>query len=149
MIRFLTQPLQFKTAAHWQSFDKFKLEGAGALEQVGAGSIASLNTKTGQYRIISETDFQHLLGLASEVQRIKGGLNAIIASATVAQKHRDADSLEALMQVVIAVGDLPRLPSSSVVSQVELPNLDPDPDDTVLLDPVALKAAQKALEETP
>jgi hypothetical protein len=131
----------------WASFDKFKLEGAKALEQINAGHIATLITKTGQYKILSETDFQNLLGLASEVRRIKDGLNAIIATASIAQKHRDPESLEALMQVVIAIGDLPRLPSNNQPTLAQMPITEtPDEDDTAILEPAALLAAQQALE---
>ena len=141
-----TMPIQLTHAAAWSSFDKFKLEGANALERVQQGSVGTLTTKTGQYRILTETDYQTLLGLSSEVRRIKEGLNAIIATASVARRHRDTESLEALMQVVIAVGDLPRLPSNSEVSPLLL---EPDPTDSAddaILDPIELLAAQALLE---
>lgn len=137
-------PIQFTQAASWSSFDKFKLEGATALERVEQGSVGTLTTKSGQYRILTDSDYQALLGLASEVRRIKEGLNAIIATATVARRHRDSESLEALMQVVIAVGDLPRLPSNAEITALNLEVIDTDSDDAIL-DPVALKAAQVAL----
>jgi hypothetical protein len=141
-------PIHFTQVASWSSFDKFKLEGATALERVANGSVGLLTTKSGQYRILTDSDFQSLLGLASEVRRIKEGLNAIIATATVARRHRDSESLEALMQVVIAVGDLPRLPSNAQVTALNLEELETDSGDAIL-DAVALKAAQLALTELP
>lgn len=140
--------IQFKPAATWLSFDKFKLEGATALERVQNGSVGTLITKTGQYRILTEPDYQGLLGLASEVRRMKEGLNAIIATATVARLHRDTATLDALMQVVIAVGDLPRLPSNDQITALKLETDENDTDDEAILDASALKAAQSALLES-
>ncbi len=137
-------PIQFTQTASWSSFDKFKLEGATALERVTQGSVGTLTTKSGQYRILTDSDYQALLGLASEVRRIKEGLNAIIATATVARRHQDSQSLEALMQVVIAVGDLPRLPNNAEVTALNLEMIDTDSDEAIL-DPIELKAAQTAL----
>ena len=141
-------PIHLKQTVAWPSFDKFKLEGATALERVQSGSVGSLTTKTGQYRILTESDYQTLLGLASEVRRMKGGLNAIIASATVARRHRDAEALEALMQVVVAVGDFPRLPTNDITDRLNLEITEDDTDDDAILDPQALKAAQAALLES-
>ena len=141
-------PIQLQQAVTWSSFDKFKLDGATALERVQNGGVGSLTTKTGQYRILTESDYQSLLGLASEVRRIKGGLNAIIATATVAHRHRDAETLEALMQVVIAVGGLPRLPTNDHSDRLDLEITALDTDDDAILDPQALKAAQAGLLES-
>jgi hypothetical protein len=141
-------PFQLKQAATWASFDKFKLEGASALERVQEGSVGALMTKTGQYRIMTESDYQTLIGLASEVQRMKAGVNAIVATATVVRHHpTDPHALEALMEVVVAFGDLPRLPSDTRATKVNFPINEMDTDEDAILDSSELKAAQRALQE--
>jgi hypothetical protein len=54
--------LNLKPGTHWSSFEQFRTEGAKALSPIQGGVVATLSTKTGQYRIIEEQDFQKLLG---------------------------------------------------------------------------------------
>ncbi|MEL7409474.1 MAG: hypothetical protein AAFN00_21435, partial [Cyanobacteria bacterium J06558_2] len=59
--------LNLKLGQTWQSFEKFRTEGAKALADIKDGIVATLTTKTGQYRIVEEHDFQQLYGLARDV----------------------------------------------------------------------------------
>ena len=43
---------RLRSGANWTSFEKFRLQGAEALSSIAKGVIATLQTKTGQYRII-------------------------------------------------------------------------------------------------
>jgi hypothetical protein len=53
----------------WKSFEQFRIEGAKTLSSVKDRVIATLHTKSGQYRILEEHDFQTLYGLARDVDR--------------------------------------------------------------------------------
>jgi hypothetical protein len=47
-----------RSGANWTSFEKFRLQGAEALSSIANGAIATLQTKTGKYRIIEESDYE-------------------------------------------------------------------------------------------
>jgi hypothetical protein len=52
----------------WNSFEQFRTVGANSLATITAGTVGTLQTKTGQYRILNEADFQQLVGLATDVE---------------------------------------------------------------------------------
>ena len=62
----------FRLGQTWPSFEKFRADGAKALSAIKNGAVATLTTKTGQYRIIEEQDFQQMYGLARDVDRLRG-----------------------------------------------------------------------------
>jgi hypothetical protein len=128
-------PLALKSLINWSSFEQFRTEGAKALSPIKDGVVASLSTKTGQYRILEEHDFQKLLGLARDVERLRGGLRLVMQAARVVQKHPDADSLNLLTEAVTVMGSLPELPVRESFEDLlpEYPHVDSD--DEVDLDP--------------
>lgn len=117
------------------SFEKFRIEGAKALESVKDGKITTLQTKTGQYRILEERDFQKLLGLARDVERLRGGLRVLLRTARVLQKHPDAESIDLLVETVTMLGDLPELPTRDQFEPLQPESDEIDLDDEVILDP--------------
>jgi len=120
----------------WSSFEKFRTEGAKALESLKNGKLATLHTKTGQYRILEEQDFQKLLGLARDVERLRGGLRIVTQAIRVVQKHpEDTDSLNLLVEAVMMLGSLPELPTRDRFESPVPENIDVDPEDEVILDP--------------
>lgn len=127
--------LNLKLGQTWQSFEKFRTEGAKALGDIKDGVVATLTTKTGQYRIMEEDDFQHLYGLARDVDRLRGGLRMVTVAVRAAQKHPDPENLEVLAEAVAMLGELPELPARDSFEPLipEAPNLDED--DDVMLDP--------------
>ena len=132
--------LNLQNGPNWTSFEKFRTEGGKALESVKSGTVATLNTKTGQYRILEEQDFQHLLGLARDVDRLRGGLRVISSSVRVVQKHPDVESIDLLIEAIAMLGGLPELPTRSSFEPL-LPEdgIDVDEDDEVNLDPTTIK----------
>ena len=118
----------------WSSFEKFRTEGAKALHTVKNGTVGTLQTKNGHYRILEEQDFQTLLGLANEAERLQGGLRVVVHAIRVAQKHPDTDSLNLLAQVVTMLGNLPEVPRRSGFPPLDPEGLDVDPNDEVILD---------------
>jgi hypothetical protein len=76
-----------------------------------AGSIATLKIKSKTYRIIRDDDFQRLLGLASSVHRLKGGLTVAIKAARVVAKHPDdPESIDMLVHSVSMLSESSILP---------------------------------------
>lgn len=124
----------------WLSFEKFRQEGAKALESVKNGIVGILHTKTGQYRILEERDFQKVYGLARDVDRLRGGLRIIISAARAVQKHpNDEDTINVLLESVSLLGSLPELPTRQTFEPLmaEIDELDEE-DDEVILDPKEL-----------
>ena len=119
----------------WSSFEKFRAEGAKALKSIKNGTVGTLHTKTGQYRILEEQDFQKLLGLARDVERLRGGLRVVVGAVRVAQKHPDTESLNLLLEVVTMLGNLPELPTREGFPPLSPEGLDVERDDEVTLDP--------------
>lgn len=128
--------LDLKAGPNWSSFEKFRTEGANALESVKNGTVATLQTKTGQYRILSEQDFQTLLGLARDVDRLRGGLHMVVNAVRVVQKHPDeSEGHDLLVSAVAILGALPELPTRNSFDPLLPESNDIDPDDEVTLDP--------------
>lgn len=124
-----------RIGANWTSFEKFRLQGAEALSSIANGAIATLQTKTGQYRIIEESDFQAMYGLARDVDRLRGGLRVVILAVRVAQKHPDQETLDLLAEALATLEDLPELPTRNSFDRLVPENFDLDEDDEVMLDP--------------
>jgi hypothetical protein len=127
--------LRLRSGANSRSSQKFRLQGAEALSSIGNGVIATLQTKTGQYRIIEERDFQEMYGLARDVDRLRGGLRFVILAVRAAQKHPEPENLHLLAQAVAMLGDLPELPTRKSFERLVPENFDLDEDDEVMLDP--------------
>lgn len=118
----------------WKSFEQFRTEGAKALSSVKDRVIATLHTKTGQYRIIEEHDFQELYGLARDVDRLRGGLRVVVLAVRAAQKHPDEENLNLLAEAVAMLGNLPELPVRDAFDSLEPEESEWDEDDEVILD---------------
>lgn len=127
--------INLRSGRTWSSFEQLRTEGASSLEPIKNGTIATLHTKTGQYRILEEHDFQNLLGLATDVARLRKGLRLVLQSVRVVQKHRDEDSLNMLVEAVTMVGSLPGLPTHEGFEELISEDSDIEPEDEVELDP--------------
>jgi hypothetical protein len=127
--------LDLQTGPHWSSFEQFRTTGATALSSVKSGTVATIQTKTGVYRVLEEQDFQKLLGLARDVERLRSGLRIVVQAVHVAQKHPDPESLNLLTEIVTLLSDLPGLPTREHFDTLAPENLDFDPEDEVNLDP--------------
>ena len=124
----------FRLGQTWPSFEKFRADGAKALSAIKNGAAATLTTKTGQYRIMEEHDFQQMYGLARDVDRLRGGLRMVTVAVRAAQKHPDRENLEVLAEAVAMLGDLPELPTRDSFEPLMPENSEFDEDDDVMLD---------------
>jgi hypothetical protein len=127
----------FKPGPSWPSFENFRVSGVGALGEIHSGRIGLLHVRGAQYRIISESDFQHLLGLATEVDRLREGLKVVICAARVVAMHKDELSIETLTAALSMIVKVPELPVRSDFGYIEpegLPESVSIDDDEVELD---------------
>jgi hypothetical protein len=134
----LTTPvdsLHLKTGTAWRSFEKFRVEGARGLEAINDGTFASLQTKTNQYRILTESDFQKLYGLAKDVDRLRLGFRVVVSAVRAVQKHPDEQTIVVLFDAVQILGSLPELPIRDRFNAEQLENSLLDLDDEATLDP--------------
>lgn len=129
----------------WRSFEKFRQEGAKALESVKNGIVGIFQTKTGQYRIIEESDFQMLYGLARDVDRLQGGLRVVVSAARAVKKHpEDAETINVLLESVSLLGSLPTLPTRQKFEPLKIEISELDENDEVITDPEELERLIKA-----
>jgi hypothetical protein len=95
----------------WRSFEQFRVAGGSALEGVMLGSVATLHIKSKVFRILRDDDFQRVVGLASEVHRLKQGITFVIKAAKVVAKYpNDRESMELLFQSASMLSDSSTLP---------------------------------------
>jgi hypothetical protein len=94
----------------WTSFEHFRRGGTGILESVPEHGVATLRSKVGIFRVMRDSDFQGLIGLASEVHRLQIGLKFVVKAARVALKHPDKEHFELLIQSTSLITEFPELP---------------------------------------
>jgi hypothetical protein len=105
------------------------------LEAINNGTVASLQTKTNQYRILTESDFQKLYGQAKDVDRLRLGFRVVVSTERAVQKHPDAQTIEVLIDAVQMLGSLPELQIRDRFDAEQLENFPLDLDDEAILDP--------------
>jgi hypothetical protein len=132
--------IKLREGSRWSSFEQFRKEGASALDSVKNGTIATLLTKNGQYRILEEKDFQRLYGLARDVERLRGGVQVVLSAAEAVQKHRDNSTIQVLVNAVSLVGSSPILPIRDSFESMDTEGLELAEDDEVILDPARLES---------
>lgn len=127
------QPVSLKPGPEWASFEQFRIAGSAGVEAVGGGQIGTLRTKTGVFRVLRDEDFQVLVGLASEVTRLKGGLATMVQAAKVVRDHPASPSaFDLLLHLAAQYGD-------AALAAVE-PEMSPAAgDDEFIVDPAELK----------
>ena len=76
----------------WASFEQFRIAGSPGLEALPPGQVGTLRAKAGTFRLLRDQDFQHLVGLASEANRLKVGLGTILRAVKVVRDHPESES---------------------------------------------------------
>jgi hypothetical protein len=121
----------------WNSFEQFRTSGANTLATITPGTVGTLQTKTGQYRILNEADFQQLVGLATDVQRLQQGLSVVMRAVRVVENHpEDADTLALLVETVSMLGNISTvLPTRPSFPPLEPEDIPAESEDEVILAP--------------
>ena len=74
------------------------------------GTVGTLHCKGSTFRILLDSDFQKLLGLATEVHRLKQGITIVVQAAKVVAKHNDQESIQLLLQTASMLNQSNLLP---------------------------------------
>lgn len=128
---------------HWTSFEKFRVQGSGALSQIEPGTVGTLISQGDQFRILCESDFQHLIGLAREVDRVRQGLRVVHAAVQTVQEHPGHSSITTLVEAALLLGSSPVLPVHHQFAMLQPEQNGADDEDEVEIDP---KAVRRPLE---
>ena len=94
----------------WTSFERFRVQGASALSQIKLGAVGTLTSQGQQFRLLHESDFQQLVGLARETDRTRQGLRVIHAAVRTVQEHPGNSSLNTLVEAALLLSESPALP---------------------------------------
>jgi hypothetical protein len=140
-IAFSTIPtISLTPSTSWNSFEQFRTSGANTLATIAPGTVGTLQTKTGQYRILNEADFQQLVGLATDVERLQQGLSVVMRAVRVVENHpEDADTLALLVETVSMLGSISTvLPTRASFPPLAPEDLSAESDDEVILAPELL-----------
>jgi len=134
-----------KPGPEWTSFEQFRTGGVPALESIHPGQVGTLRAKANVYRILGDRDFQALIGLASEVDRLRNGFATMIHAVRVVKENPNSPSaVELLIHIATQCAGSPVLPAREghephAAEQVSLPE-----DDEVILDPAQLRDSVSA-----
>ena len=94
----------------WTSFDGFKKNGNESLSAMPLHHVGRLQTKHGVFRILHDSDFQRVLGIASDVCRLQDGLRFVVQAAKIAIKHPDEEHIRLLITSASLIAGSPELP---------------------------------------
>jgi hypothetical protein len=128
----------------WSSFEKFRVQGSSALTQIKPGAVGTLTSQGYQFRILCENDFQHLIGLAREVDRVRQGLRVVHAAVQTVQEHPGHNSINTLVEAALLLDSSPVLPVRHQFAALQPEQGQPewntaDDDDDVELDPQVVR----------
>lgn len=104
------EPLALVPGPTWSSFEQFRRGGSSTLEEIPEHGVGTLRGKTGTFRVLREDDFQQLLGLATDIHRLRKGLRFVLQAAKVVAKHPDDEHVQLLIESASMVADSPVLP---------------------------------------
>jgi len=113
-------PADLVPGPQWPSFEKFRLAGGTGLDSIKPGTVATLWNKSRQFRILRDEDFQRLVGIASEVHRLKTGVTIVLQAARLVARHKDEESVNLLIDYASTLGASMVLPERDGHGQFEL-----------------------------
>jgi hypothetical protein len=127
---------------HWTSFEKFRVQGSSALTQIKPGAVGILTSQGRQFRILDESDFQRLIGLAGEIDRVRQGLRVVHAAIQTVEEHPGQSSISTLVEAALLLGDTPILPVRQRFAALQLEQREQsamDDEDEVEINPKAVR----------
>lgn len=141
MLAQLQSSLKLSPTVHWNSFEQFRTSGASTLNSIIPGTVGTLHTKAGQYRILTESDFQQLLGIASDADRLQQGLSIVTRAVRLVQKHpHDTDTLELLIETATLLSNSATvLPTRSDFPPLAIEDIPIDTTDEAILSPGSIE----------
>jgi hypothetical protein len=137
----LCGPVGLRPGPSWPSFDKFRLAGPAGLEQITPGTVGTLQIKSNSYVILRSADYQRLVGLAADVERVANGFTLVRQAALAFASHPDDPDVKGtLLQAVTYSGQSPALPTRDQHPPLEPEGFETDGDDGYELDPLRLRS---------
>jgi hypothetical protein len=133
-------PSQLSAGPFWGSFESFRTQGANALLQMEDATVGTLMVKGRAFRVLRDEDFQSLVGLAREVERIRRGLRVVTAAVKTVQAHKDPVSIETLVEATLLLGESPSLPAREEFTTLRPESGEDVGDDEVELDPAVVRS---------
>lgn len=101
------QPLQ-----PWRSPEQFRKNLGDNLRSIDRGYVGTLLTKENKtIRLLTDEDFQELYGLAREIDRLRDGIEVIIAAAVSVQENQNESAIRVLTKAALTLGRTPVLPT--------------------------------------
>lgn len=95
----------------WRSFEQLRTAGPSALDTITTGTAAVWRVKDHTFNILRADDFQKLIGLASEVHRIKEGITLILTAASLVRKYpNDPEGMQMLFSSASLLRESSMLP---------------------------------------
>ncbi|MDP8989460.1 MAG: hypothetical protein M3N41_05185 [Acidobacteriota bacterium] len=109
------------------------------MEGFALNTVGTLQCKSSTFRILLDSDFQKLLGLATEVHRLKQGITIVMQAAKVVAKHSDEESIQLLIQTASMLNQSNLLPERDGhgefhISPEESAEYGQDPEDVESMD---------------
>ena len=89
----------------WKSLEQFCRGDEAALNNIPDHGVGVIVHEITHFRIMREDDFQRLIGLATEVQRIQQAFNIALQNAKAAAQHPDNDHMERFIKSATSLGD--------------------------------------------
>jgi len=126
-----------RVGPQWDSFDKMRLDDGRneKLASLGHGVMGELGLKGGRsVMLIDKGDFQTLLASNREIERLRNGMRVVVSAVKLVKNHPDdQDTVNHLIEVVMALGITPTLAISQGHTPVDFQDVpDLDDDDEVL-----------------
>ena len=104
----------------WKSFEQFCRGDEAALNNIPDHGVGVIVHEITHFRIMREDDFQRLIGLAAEVQRILQAFNIALQNAKAAAQHPDNDHMERFIKSATSLGDNLVFPTCDGLGQYQL-----------------------------
>jgi hypothetical protein len=115
----------------WRSAEQFRKNLGENLRLIERGHVGTLMTKENKtIRLLSDEDFQLLYGLAKEVDRLRDGIEVIIAAAVSVQENQNESAVRVLTKAALALGRSPVLPTRTPSKDFNLDDIAVDESDT-------------------
>lgn len=95
----------------WTSAEQFRKGLLDNVQSIQRGKVGTLTMKNKTIRMLSEEDFQELYGMAQEIDRLRDGIEIILAAAVTVQETRTDSAVITLTKAALALGRVPVLPT--------------------------------------
>lgn len=129
--------LELSKKHQFDSFEQMRQQGSKQLETLTPGKVGILKGKKQQYRIVTESDFQSLIGAVAHLQALQQQLQVVMKVSQTVIRHQDQVTIEALEATLYGLNQFQ--PIQSGPGELEM-DTEIDSDDEVLLDPEQIYA---------